>query len=91
MSEVIDLTPEHLKTPEGAKRINAALTKGDEANATCARILCELVQNYGLFEWRTWRTWPEIDPEGEFREEIERVLAGREEAQRELYQAIAGR
>ncbi len=88
MSKMIDLTPEHLKTPEGAKQANAALTKGDEANATCARILSELVQDYDLFDWAKWS---EIDPEGEFREEIERVLATREEAQRELHRAVSGR
>lgn len=92
MTKTIDLMPEALKTPEGAKRANEAIESLNQANANCANLLLELVKMTSLGELETMLKKAGVleDDLEALVDEIADCLDGRATACEEMLRAVGG-
>lgn len=95
MADTIDLTPEGLKTPEGAARVKKAMEQVDRTTVVCADNLKELLEQFNLNVINGNIQIRNRDSEDMqmFREvfmDAERANAVRKAAQNEFLKAVAG-
>lgn len=83
--EEIDLTPEGLKTQEGIRRVNKATEAIHDANARCAELLPELIEDYVEGYSGGQGPFQDIVPI------VRAALAARRAAAEEFARAICGR
>jgi hypothetical protein len=79
--ETIDLTPESLKTPEGAKRVADAQQEWDSATHQLANTLKEILDGYAYGEGFT----------GDEIHQLKALIGARDRKQEAFLRAVAGR
>lgn len=88
MEHTIDITPESMKTPEGAQRVNAALKEFEDSHADVANAATRFVREYGYVIEQALK---DDEPGAQDFAELRALMDERAKKQDNFLRALSGR